>query len=61
MSKVTEAEAHDIRVPKDLAPGELHDKLEKLQGKIKFKEGRTLTKPELVVELLNTHPKMKSI
>lgn len=54
-------DGHDIRVPKNLAPKELHDRLEKLQDKIGYKEGRRLTKPELVVELLDTHPKMKSL
>lgn len=52
----------DIRVPKDLPHNaEVHDKLEKLMKKIAYKEGRTVLKPELVIELLLTHPKTKSL
>lgn len=54
-------EAHDIRVPKALADANLHDRLERLAAKIHHKEKRKLTKPELVVELLDTHPQMKSL
>lgn len=55
------AEPREIRVRKEQTSAELHRRLEDLLYKIGHKEHRKLTKPELVVELLDTHPKMKSL
>lgn len=43
------------------APDEVHDKLQKLTRRIAFKENRKVLKPDLVIELLLSHPKMKSL
>ena len=57
--KTLELEAMDIRVQK--APGELHRKLERLQSKFEFNRGTRPTKSDLVIELLDTHPKLKNL
>ena len=57
--KTLELEAMDIRVQK--APGELHRKLERLQSKFEFHRGTRPTKSDLVIELLDTHPKLKNL
>lgn len=49
----------DILIKK--APGELHRKLAKLGGKRKGRTGIEPNKPDLVVELLFSHPKLKSL
>lgn len=49
----------DILIKK--APGELHRKLAKLGGKYKGKTGVEPNKPDLVVELLWSHPKLKPL
>lgn len=57
--KTLELEAMDIRVQK--APGELHRKLERLQSKLEFERGTRPTKSDLVIELLENHPKVRSL
>jgi hypothetical protein len=49
----------DIRVPK--APGELHLKIYQLMEKRRKKTGKIPNKAKLVVELLTTHPKLKTL
>lgn len=49
----------DIRIPK--APGELHRKLHRLMGRREDQTGLRPTKKDLVVELLFSHPKLKSL
>jgi hypothetical protein len=51
----------DIRIPKTVASDDLHDKLERLIAKMKLKDRRDITKPNLCVELLESHPKLKSL
>jgi hypothetical protein len=57
--KTLELEAMDIRVIK--APGDLHRKLERLQSKFEYERGTRPTKSELVIELLETHPRTRSL
>ena len=57
--KTLELEPMDIRVQK--ASGEVHRKLERLQSKLEYERGARPTKSELVIELLETHPKMRSL
>lgn len=57
--KALELESMDIRVIK--APGDLHRKLERLQSKFEFVRGSRPTKSELVIELLESHPKLKAL
>jgi len=57
--KTLELESMDIRVIK--APGDLHRKLERLQSKFEFNRGTRPTKSELVIELLESHPKVKTL
>lgn len=57
--QMEQSEGRDIRIQK--APEELHQRLEKLMGKVQYKEGVDITKPDLCIELLSTHPKVKSI
>lgn len=49
----------DILIRK--APAEVHRKLRDLTRKIAYKESRNVLKPDLVIELLLSHPKMKSL
>lgn len=49
----------DIRV--EDAPATLHFKLAKLMGKRQARSGIRPNKSKLVIELLSTHPKLKSI
>ena len=57
--KTTELEAMDIRVAK--APGELHRKLERLQSKLEYERGARPTKSDLCIELLESHPRVRSL
>lgn len=52
-------EDSDIRVPQ--APGELHRKIERLRGDHKKRTGKMPNKAKLIVELLFTHPKLRSL
>lgn len=40
----------ELRVPK--APGDLHDRIEKYMAIVRVTQGRTILKPEAIVELL---------
>jgi len=50
-----------IRIPTGLASADLHERIERLQRRTSYKEKRAITKAQIVVDLLDSHPKLKSI
>lgn len=58
MSVKVKDEGRDIRIVN--APEDIHERLERLMGKMRSK-GQRIGKYDLVLQLLDTHPKMKSI
>lgn len=58
MSVKVKVEGRDLRIVK--APEDIHERLERLIGKMQSK-GEKITKTHLVLDLLDTHPKMKSL
>lgn len=51
----------DIRVDKKYTNPALHNKLDNLKRKLEYQRRRNVGQSEMIVELLMTHPKMKSI
>lgn len=57
--QMDEVEGRDIRIQK--APEQLHKKLERLISKVGYETGEDITKPDLCIQLLSTHPRIKSL
>ena len=51
----------EIRVRKEFTSPLLHAKLDNLKRKMEYQRKRNIFQSEVIVELLLTHPKMKSI
>jgi len=51
----------DIRVRKEFTTPELFEKLENLNRKLEYKRKRNVYQSEMIVEMLLTHPWMKTI
>ncbi len=51
----------EIRVRKEFTTPELHSKLDNLKRKLEYQRRRTVLQSAMIVELLLTHPKMKSV
>jgi hypothetical protein len=60
-NKETVLEVHDIRVRKEFTTPRLHEKLDNLKRKLEYERKRNVYQSEMIVELLLSHPKMKSI
>lgn len=56
-----ESDVFDIRVRKKFTTPELHRKLANLKRKLEYQRKRDVLQSAMIVELLMTHPKMKSI
>ncbi|HYF69114.1 MAG TPA: hypothetical protein VD884_13315 [Ohtaekwangia sp.] len=51
----------EIRIRREFSTPELHEKLDNLKRKLEYKRKRTVYQSAMIVEMLLTHPWMKSI